>query len=114
MLLKKLKVDDVVDAFPVHGACGIWGTIAWPVPRSFRFFAFFLLFTFFVFFVFRARAGGGGGDVFGELSKCGCGNLLFRCQGLGHGDMSSTTLLESPAVAFMLEFWAHTAAAYQV
>jgi len=28
MLLKKLKVDDVVDAFPVHGACGIWGTLA--------------------------------------------------------------------------------------
>lgn len=28
MLLVKLKVDDVVDAFPVHGACGIWGTIA--------------------------------------------------------------------------------------
>merc|ERR1712048_1435558 len=28
MLLKKLKVDDVVDAFPVHGACGIWGILA--------------------------------------------------------------------------------------
>jgi Amt family ammonium transporter len=28
MLLAKLKVDDVVDAFPVHGACGFWGTIA--------------------------------------------------------------------------------------
>merc|ERR1719396_173186 len=28
MLLKKLKVDDVVDAFPVHGACGIWGVVA--------------------------------------------------------------------------------------
>merc|ERR1711988_79225 len=28
MLLRKLKVDDVVDAFPVHGACGIWGVIA--------------------------------------------------------------------------------------
>jgi len=27
MLLKRLKVDDVVDAFPVHGACGIWGTL---------------------------------------------------------------------------------------
>jgi Amt family ammonium transporter len=27
MALKRLKVDDVVDAFPVHGACGIWGTI---------------------------------------------------------------------------------------
>merc|ERR1719504_417180 len=28
MLLRMLKVDDVVDAFPVHGACGIWGVIA--------------------------------------------------------------------------------------
>jgi len=28
MLLKRLKVDDVVDAFPVHGACGIWGIVA--------------------------------------------------------------------------------------
>jgi len=28
MLLVHLKIDDVVDAFPVHGACGAWGTIA--------------------------------------------------------------------------------------
>jgi len=28
MLLKRLKVDDVVDAFPVHGVCGIWGVLA--------------------------------------------------------------------------------------
>mmetsp|Transcript_104379 Transcript_104379/g.300439 ORF Transcript_104379/g.300439 Transcript_104379/m.300439 type:complete len:456 (+) Transcript_104379:81-1448(+) len=28
MLLRKLKVDDVVDAFPVHGACGVWGLLA--------------------------------------------------------------------------------------
>lgn len=28
MLLKLLKVDDVVDAFPVHGACGLWGIVA--------------------------------------------------------------------------------------
>jgi Amt family ammonium transporter len=28
MLLKTLKIDDVVDAFPVHGACGIWGVLA--------------------------------------------------------------------------------------
>jgi len=28
MALKMAKVDDVVDAFPVHGACGIWGVIA--------------------------------------------------------------------------------------
>lgn len=28
MLLKKLKIDDVVDAFPVHGACGIWGVLS--------------------------------------------------------------------------------------
>jgi len=28
MLLQKLKVDDVVDAFPVHGACGAWGVLA--------------------------------------------------------------------------------------
>jgi len=28
MLLKKLKVDDVVDAFPVHGVCGMWGVLS--------------------------------------------------------------------------------------
>nr|BAS31035.1 ammonium transporter [Alexandrium tamarense] len=28
MLLKLLKIDDVVDAFPVHGACGAWGVLA--------------------------------------------------------------------------------------
>merc|ERR1712190_599368 len=28
MLLRRLKVDDVVDAFPVHGACGLWGILA--------------------------------------------------------------------------------------
>jgi len=28
MLIRKLKIDDVVDAFSVHGACGIWGTLA--------------------------------------------------------------------------------------
>jgi Amt family ammonium transporter len=28
MLLRKLKIDDPVDAVPVHGACGIWGVIA--------------------------------------------------------------------------------------
>jgi len=28
MGLKYLKIDDVVDAFPVHGACGCWGVIA--------------------------------------------------------------------------------------
>lgn len=28
ILLEKFKVDDVVGAFPVHGACGIWGTAA--------------------------------------------------------------------------------------
>ncbi|KAJ8608617.1 hypothetical protein CTAYLR_009170 [Chrysophaeum taylorii] len=28
MTLKKLEIDDVVDAFPVHGACGIWGVLA--------------------------------------------------------------------------------------
>jgi len=26
--LVKLEIDDVVDAFPVHGACGFWGVIA--------------------------------------------------------------------------------------
>src|SRR5690606_39022549 len=26
--LDKLKIDDPVGAFPVHGACGIWGGIA--------------------------------------------------------------------------------------
>merc|ERR1711865_507594 len=28
MLLQKLKIDDVVDAFPVHGVCGMWGVLA--------------------------------------------------------------------------------------
>ena len=28
MLLKYFKIDDVVDAVPVHGACGIWGVLA--------------------------------------------------------------------------------------
>merc|ERR1719201_1586578 len=28
MLLKVLKIDDVVDAFSVHGTCGIWGVLA--------------------------------------------------------------------------------------
>jgi len=28
MLLKLLKIDDVVDAVPVHGACGVWGVLA--------------------------------------------------------------------------------------
>eukprot|EP00416_Gambierdiscus_australes_P007025 CAMPEP_0171147264 /NCGR_PEP_ID=MMETSP0766_2-20121228/147980_1 /TAXON_ID=439317 /ORGANISM="Gambierdiscus australes, Strain CAWD 149" /LENGTH=499 /DNA_ID=CAMNT_0011611173 /DNA_START=1 /DNA_END=1501 /DNA_ORIENTATION=- len=28
MLLQKVRIDDVVDAFPVHGACGCWGVIA--------------------------------------------------------------------------------------
>jgi len=28
MLLRVLKLDDVVDAVPVHGACGLWGLLA--------------------------------------------------------------------------------------
>jgi Amt family ammonium transporter len=28
MLAKRLKIDDVVDAFAVHGACGLWGIVA--------------------------------------------------------------------------------------
>jgi len=28
MLLRKLKIDDPVDAVPVHGFCGIWGVLA--------------------------------------------------------------------------------------
>jgi len=27
-LLKKLRVDDPLDCFPIHGACGIWGLLA--------------------------------------------------------------------------------------
>jgi len=30
-LLQKLKIDDPVEAFPVHGACGIWGVVAVPL-----------------------------------------------------------------------------------
>merc|ERR1719267_203921 len=30
-LLKKMKIDDPVEAFPVHGACGIWGVMAVPL-----------------------------------------------------------------------------------
>ena len=26
--IKKLKIDDPLDAFAVHGICGIWGTLA--------------------------------------------------------------------------------------
>jgi Amt family ammonium transporter len=28
MLLMKLQIDDPLDAFPIHGACGIWGVLA--------------------------------------------------------------------------------------
>lgn len=28
MLIRKCKVDDVVDAVPVHGACGLWGLLS--------------------------------------------------------------------------------------
>ena len=27
-LLRKLKIDDPLDVFPVHGACGFWGVLA--------------------------------------------------------------------------------------
>merc|ERR1719498_431934 len=29
--LQKAKIDDPVEAFPVHGACGIWGVLAVPL-----------------------------------------------------------------------------------
>merc|ERR1712139_107612 len=28
MLLRLMRIDDPIDAFSVHGACGIWGVIA--------------------------------------------------------------------------------------
>ena len=28
MMLQKLKIDDAVGAWPVHGLCGVWGGIA--------------------------------------------------------------------------------------
>ena len=28
MLLLKLKIDDPLEAFPIHGACGLWGALA--------------------------------------------------------------------------------------
>merc|ERR1711871_1159618 len=27
-LLVKLKIDDPLDAFPIHGVCGIWGCLS--------------------------------------------------------------------------------------
>jgi Amt family ammonium transporter len=38
-LLKKFRIDDVVDAVPVHGFCGIFGTIAFaffPADHAFN------------------------------------------------------------------------------
>ncbi|KAF4717160.1 hypothetical protein FOZ62_021637, partial [Perkinsus olseni] len=29
--IQKLKIDDPIDAFAVHGACGIWGVLAAPL-----------------------------------------------------------------------------------
>ena len=33
-LMGKLKIDDPVEAFPVHGACGIWGVLAVPLDGT--------------------------------------------------------------------------------
>ena len=55
MLLQKLKIDDPVDASPVHGFCGVWGVVAtwtwemllvffpaWALPKYFSHGFFFL------------------------------------------------------------------------
>merc|ERR1711924_69461 len=59
-ILQKLKIDDPVEAFPVHGACGIWGVMAVPL--------------------FDINNFGVGGDLYGPGISLGA-SLFAQCLG---------------------------------